>query len=370
MYLKEKTKMKININGVIGWDVWPFEVQNQLNEASGDIDVYISSDGGYVTDGILIHNMLHEYDKGEVNIYIIHAYSISAYIAMAGDNIKAYDNAIFMIHNAWSNLDGDHHDYRKYADHLESLSEMAAKKYAEVSGKSVEEIKKMMDNTTYFYGEGIMDAGFADEIISTEKDKNKTVALNLAKEEFSSLSAKIKPRACEDAGRACQLLTNKGHMKEFENKPKSNKGDKMDFSRIDAKMLSEKRPDLMKEIREAAYKEGEVAGKEAGAAAEMKRIAEIEAETEPGYEHIIAEMKADTSKTATDAIVAIHNERKKNTSNAAQARSTDGNNLGAQAAALGGGADDDQAEAHEQKEAKAKSAGSAMLSKTKTKPKG
>ena len=81
-------------------------------------------------------------------------------------------------------------------------------------------------------------------------------------------------------------------------------------------------------------------GIEDGAKAETARIASIDAESMPGYESIITEMKADSTKTATDAKLAIFDKMKANAANAATARAEDGKNLAAKTEALSSKADD------------------------------
>lgn len=210
----------IQIFGIIGWDIFAEDVVAQIEQADGDIDVEIGSIGGSVYEGVLIFNAFNAYDKGKVNIIVKgEIMSIATYIAMAGDSIKVHDNTVFMIHNAWSGIDGDHNKMRKQADHLEAVSEIMAKKYAERSGKTVEEIKQLMDAETYFYGQEIVDNGFADEIISTQNDTSKVAALKKVKEDFASLNAKLSDKACDDADKTCELLNIKGLMKQYENKP-------------------------------------------------------------------------------------------------------------------------------------------------------
>lgn len=211
---------KIKINGVVGWDVWTEDVVRKIEEATGDLTVEISSEGGFVTDGLVIYNALKAYDKGQVNVVINGlAMSIASYIAMAGDTVEAYDNSIFMIHNAWSGIGGDHHALRKQADHLEAITAMMSEKYIHRTGMSSEEIRALMDEETYYYGDEIRAAGFADSTIATSEEKDKEAARSKAADLFAKADAKLQPKACEDADKACALLTKNGLMKQFENKP-------------------------------------------------------------------------------------------------------------------------------------------------------
>ncbi len=172
----------IQISGIIGFDITGKEIKKQLDEANGeDVLVEISSPGGFVFDGLEIFNLLREY-KGYVQTKLMGlAASMASYIAMAGKKILIHDNAIFMIHNPWLFSIGDHNDLRKDANNLEALANLLSKAYIKKSNKTESEIKSLMDDETFFYGNEILDNGFADEIIQTEKDQSKEEAVAVAK---------------------------------------------------------------------------------------------------------------------------------------------------------------------------------------------
>ena len=169
----------LSISGVIGFDVQPKDIRSELNKFSGDIVVELGSPGGFVYDGLEIFNLIRAYDKGTVTTKIMGlAASMASYIALAGDKVIAYDNSVFMIHNAMSVSVGDQNEMRETANLLESLSNLLAKKYSEKSGLSLEKIKSLMDQETYLFGDEIKEKGFVDEIITNEKDsKNRESAI-------------------------------------------------------------------------------------------------------------------------------------------------------------------------------------------------
>ena len=137
----------IKIQGEIGWDVIAQEVETDLRNVSGDITVELDSPGGDVFEGVKIYNLLKDYDKGKVSVVINGvAASMGSYIAMAGDEIKAYDNAVFMIHNPWTVAIGDYVEMQKTAEVLEGLARLLANKYIKKTGKSEDEIKSLMND--------------------------------------------------------------------------------------------------------------------------------------------------------------------------------------------------------------------------------
>lgn len=190
----------IKIDDEIGyWGISASDVIRQLDEANGDIEIHISSPGGVIFEGVSIFNAIKAYNKGNVTTVITSiAASMASVIALAGDTVKAYDNSVYMIHNAMMGAIGDATYFRKKADHLESLTNMLAKNYIAKSGKSEEEIKKLLDDETYFYGSEILEAGFVDEIISTETDGDSESAKLLASENVKSCMAHYRENMKDD----------------------------------------------------------------------------------------------------------------------------------------------------------------------------
>jgi len=177
----------ILIDGEIGWDMTDKEFINQLKNETGDFEIHISSGGGSVFHGIAIFNAIKAYERGKVTVVITSlAASIASYIALAADEVKAYDNAVYMIHNAWVFAWGDHRELRKKADILSGLSGIIAKAYIAKTGKDATEVETLMDDETFFYGEEMLEHGFIDAIISTEEDSTKEQALALASETFTA----------------------------------------------------------------------------------------------------------------------------------------------------------------------------------------
>ena len=177
----------LKIDGEIGWDTTAKEFKNELKSTTGDITLEISSPGGHVFQGVEIFNALRAYKNGKITAVISSlAASMASYIALSADEIHAYDNSTYMIHNASAIAWGDHHALRKKADIVNGLSVVLAKAYVAKTGKSEKEIEKMMDDETFFYGEEMKEAGFIDVILSTEDEKDAMSAKALASESVSA----------------------------------------------------------------------------------------------------------------------------------------------------------------------------------------
>jgi hypothetical protein len=118
---------------------------------------------------------------------------------MAADRRVAYDNSVFMIHNASMIVIGDSRVFQYWADDLKKTDAVIARAYANATGKTDQEILSLMaegenNNGSYFYGKEIMDAGFATELIETEEDESKENSVKESKILYANFlkSAKAK----------------------------------------------------------------------------------------------------------------------------------------------------------------------------------
>lgn len=171
---------EIFLDGIVGWDITAQDITQQLAESSGDITFHLNSPGGYVTQGVAILNAIRNYKKGKTCANISYAASMMTQIALACDEVNVYDNGIFMIHNVQGIVYGDHNEQRKQADLQERMSNMLAQLYVSKTGKSLEEIKQLMDAETYLFGEEIVAFGFADSVITTASEQDRVMAMSSA----------------------------------------------------------------------------------------------------------------------------------------------------------------------------------------------
>lgn len=189
----------INISGEIGWDVTPDEIKKQLDAAKGkDIDVHIASPGGFVFDGIEIFNAIRDYKKQYPKSQMMAtikglAASMASYLAVnpAFDLITAEDNAVFMIHNAWGGAVGDYREMKKSAEVLEGISDLLGQAYSKKTGKNKDEIKKAMDEESWYFGNEILESGFVDEMIKSPEKKEKESAISESRITMSLLGEKL-----------------------------------------------------------------------------------------------------------------------------------------------------------------------------------
>lgn len=170
--------MPIKINGTIvgNDDKWIYDLFNMeafcprdLNLINGqDVDIEINSPGGYIYPASEIYTALMKH-KGNVNITITgRAASAASVIAMAGTKVTMSPTAQMMIHNVSASGAGDYRDFEHYAEQLKKSNDTIANAYMIKTGKTREEILKLMDHETWFTPDEALKNGFIDEILSKE----------------------------------------------------------------------------------------------------------------------------------------------------------------------------------------------------------
>ena len=176
---------KINIKGPIvgNSEVWIYEwfgieatspnsVSKVIDEANGeDLEVEINSGGGSVFAGSEIYTILKDY-KGHVTVKIVGlAASAASVIAMAGNKVMMSPTAQMMIHNVSTYTSGDYRDMEHSAEVLKSANNTIANAYRLKTGKTQEELLKLMDNETWMTAQKAKELGFIDEIMFDEEQQ-------------------------------------------------------------------------------------------------------------------------------------------------------------------------------------------------------
>lgn len=176
--IKEVKEMEIDVRGdIIGnddkwiydWLEWdstcPDDVKSALQTmpAGEKLIVNINSGGGSVMAGQEIYSLLHGRKDVEIHIQSL-AGSAASVIAMA-NTCKMSPVATIMIHNvSMSGASGDYHDMQKNAEILKTMNSALAEAYIAKTGKTKDEILKMMDKETWITAGQALEMGFVDEV--------------------------------------------------------------------------------------------------------------------------------------------------------------------------------------------------------------
>lgn len=179
-------------------------VMNALDGMKGvkKLNIFINSEGGDVFDGKAIYTQLKRFSAEKVVYVDGVAASAASFIAMAGDRVVMSPIATMMIHDAWSFAAGNADDLRSTADILDMLSEDIARSYADKSGRTVDEMRKMMLDESWFNAEQAVKEKLADEVAvyddgvdasaSAGATNNKvSIVLNNTHERIANYSAKL-----------------------------------------------------------------------------------------------------------------------------------------------------------------------------------
>jgi ATP-dependent protease ClpP protease subunit len=199
---------EVLINGDIGYD-WFSEdggitaktITRQLDglAAGEDIRISINSAGGSVNEGFVIFNMIRDYAKTHPISVIIDcmAMSIASYIALAARTvdakakITARENSIFAIHNPYTYTHGDYRDLKRMSDYLEKITSVYASAHIAVSGKTEKEIRAAMDEETFYVGQEIEAAGFANDYEALPNGENENTESTAAYRDNIIITAKF-----------------------------------------------------------------------------------------------------------------------------------------------------------------------------------
>ena len=176
--IKEVKEMEIDVRGdivvnddkwIYDWMEWdstcPDDVKSALQTmpAGEKLIVNINSGGGSVMAGQEIYSLLHGRQDVEIHIQSL-AGSAASVIAMA-DTCKMSPVATIMIHNvSMSGASGDYHDMQKNAEILKTMNSALAEAYVAKTGKTKDEILKMMDKETWITASQALEMGFIDEV--------------------------------------------------------------------------------------------------------------------------------------------------------------------------------------------------------------
>lgn len=176
--IREVKEVEIDVRGdIIGnddkwiydWLEWdstcPNDIKNALLTMPADdkLIVNVNSGGGSVMAGQEIYSLLHGREDVEIHIQSL-AGSAASVIAMA-NTCKMSPVATIMIHNvSMSGASGDYHAMQKNAEVLKTMNSALAEAYVTKTGKSKDEILKMMDKETWITASQALEMGFIDEV--------------------------------------------------------------------------------------------------------------------------------------------------------------------------------------------------------------
>ena len=137
----------------------------ELRNAS-HVTVRLNSCGGDLYAGLAIHDVLRAL-PAEVTVRVEGiAASAASVIACAGDRVVVTPGSIFMVHEGALALCGYYTgaDVRALAEDMDAGVRAMLGVYSAKTGRSVEDLRPVVEAETWMVGQEIVDAGFADEL--------------------------------------------------------------------------------------------------------------------------------------------------------------------------------------------------------------
>jgi ATP-dependent protease ClpP protease subunit len=154
-------------------------VTRQLRDAKDDgadtIDVHIHSNGGDVTEGFAIHDVLVNSGMKVNTIVDGSCYSIATVIFLAGSKRSMSKNSQLMIHNPFGFAGGTADDIEKYADQVRDAENKILDFYIEKTGADRDQLSAMMKEETFIEPSMAVEMKFATEILEPVMAKAKAI---------------------------------------------------------------------------------------------------------------------------------------------------------------------------------------------------
>ena len=143
----------------------------EAQDPDKDIQLYINSPGGSVTDGMAIYDTM-QYVKCDVStICIGMAASMGAFLLSGGAKGKRFSlpNSQIMIHQPSAGTQGQITDMAIHLKRLETIKKRMNRIMAENCGRSLEEVTAACERDNFMSAQEALDFGLIDKIISGKK---------------------------------------------------------------------------------------------------------------------------------------------------------------------------------------------------------
>ena len=170
--------MTIDIEGTIGWDEadWP-HIKQQLidivSKAQKKLLVNIYSLGGYVADGLMIHDALKMTKAKVTTRAMSFVASAATVVAQAGDTRQMSRNGLYLIHKSSNIAWGNANEIGVVVQDLNTIDERIMELYANRSKVDKEVIRGLMNENNgtgkWLSADEALQYGLIDEILEPSK---------------------------------------------------------------------------------------------------------------------------------------------------------------------------------------------------------
>lgn len=300
-------------------------IKDVLKAGAKKLLLRINSPGGVCTESVAMRSILANAGFEEINIRIegMCASAATDIATLPGAHVAIAEGSEYMIHNPWCYALGNANELEHTIDRLRNIEKMSRGFYMKRTGQAEEQIKEWMDAETWFTADQAVEYGFADEVLAAEvkgetpaaacvtsrvmatmRNLYKAVPEQIAEmqeggifiegeegREFILPPGQLEMTVQNLAKAAQAALQNVSHEAPVagastEINQHEEENPTMDIKGINVDQLRAENPALLEQIQQSAI------------AAERTRQDEIDALTDPGYEELAAQAKANGTSPA------------------------------------------------------------------------
>lgn len=271
-------------------------IKDVLKAGAKKVLLRINSPGGVCTESVAMRSILANAGFEEINIRIegMCASAATDIATLPGAHVAIAEGSEYMIHNPWCYALGNANELEHTIERLRNIEKMSRGFYMKRTGQAEEQIKDWMDAETWFTADQAVEYGFADEVLEAEVKGETPAAACVTSRVMATMrnlyKAVPEQIAEKDAEPAAPTPTVSheapvaGASTEINQHEEEH--DTMDIKDINVDQLRAENPALLEQIQQSAV------------AAERARQDEIDALTDPGYEELAAQAKANGTSPA------------------------------------------------------------------------
>lgn len=168
------------INGEVGFDITTESFVPLLESGK---EILLNTYGGDLYEGWRTHDLI-KYSKKEPSIGVLGVCASSGIqILLATENRWGTENSRFLVHNPWTYTVGDDEALLSEAKELTMEKTQLANKYAQISGKTVEEMLALMKEERMLSAQEALELNLIKEIKSSTNLQTKKEDEKMTKEE-------------------------------------------------------------------------------------------------------------------------------------------------------------------------------------------
>lgn len=166
-----------------------------LKELSGmgellTLNVRIHSAGGDVFEALAIHNALRRLPATITASVDGLCASAATVVALAADEVRMAENALWMIHDPWAMVVGNAEALQNHSDTLDTIAEQIVLIYAQKTGAPPEEVRQWMRAETWYTAVEALAVGFVDAI---DEPQRIAARLTIPADRFKNIPKGVSP---------------------------------------------------------------------------------------------------------------------------------------------------------------------------------